>query len=78
MCLKVVGSLADKKAQAGKAVAGLLVQQGQSCMLMAPHDLPTFTMLHPGRIFQRQVLSLNGQPWSEVLHHPSSLNTFGP
>ncbi|CAL8460817.1 g348 [Coccomyxa elongata] len=62
---KVVGSLADRKARPGKPLAGLLVQQGQSCMLMAPEDLPTFTMLHPGRIIQRQVLSLK-QPWTEL------------
>ncbi|EIE25515.1 Metallo-hydrolase/oxidoreductase [Coccomyxa subellipsoidea C-169] len=62
---KVVGSLADKNAQPGKPLAGLLVQQGQNCMLMAPQDLPTFTKLHPGRIIQRQVLHLN-QPWPEL------------
>ncbi len=65
LCMQVVGSLADKNAQPGKPLAGLLVQQGQNCMLMAPQDLPTFTKLHPGRIIQRQVLHLN-QPWPEV------------
>ena len=75
VCTQVVGSLADRKARPGKPLAGLLVQQGQSCMLMAPEDLPTFTMLHPGRIIQRQVLSLN-QPWTEVRLCSETFNLF--
>lgn len=75
VCTQVVGSLADRKARPGKPLAGLLVQQGQSCMLMAPEDLPTFTMLHPGRIIQRQVLSLN-QPWNEVRQYCDAHSLF--
>ena len=66
LCTQVVGGLADKRARVGQAVQGLLVRgQGHSDLLLAPGDLPTFTKLHPGRIRQRQALTLRC-PFSEA------------
>ena len=66
--VQVAGSLAHKKARAGVQLQGVLVQQGGRHTLVAAQDLPAFTSLHPGRILQRQVLSLR-KPFSEVRLH---------
>lgn len=69
--MQVVGRLADKRPREGKALEGLLVRlQGQNDMLMAAQDLPSFTKLHPGRITQRQALSLR-QPFSQACPVPT-------
>ena len=68
---QVVGCLADKRAQAGQPVAGVLVRGlGGADLLLAPQDLPTFTKLHPGRVLQRQALPL-GRSFSEARAHAS-------
>ena len=63
--VQVAGSLALKKARAGAQLQGVLVQQGGRHTVVAAQDLPAFTILHPGRILQRQILSLR-KPFSEV------------
>ena len=63
--MQVAGSLAQKKARAGAPLQGVLVQQGSRHTVVAAQDLPIYTSLHPGRILQRQILSLR-KPFSEV------------
>ncbi|CAL5219351.1 g1167 [Coccomyxa viridis] len=63
--IRVAGSLAQKKARAGAALQGVLVQQGGRHTVVAAQDLPAYTSLHPGRILQRQILSLR-KPFAEV------------
>ena len=64
-CFQVAGSLAQKQAKAGEQLQGVLVRQGGKHTVVAAQDLPNFTSLHPGRILQRQILSLR-KPFSEV------------
>ena len=64
-CFQVAGSLAQKQAKAGAQLQGVLVRQGGKHTVVAAQDLPNFTSLHPGRILQRQILSLR-KPFSEV------------
>lgn len=63
--VQVAGSLARKKAKVGAQLQGVLVQQGGKHTVVAAQDLPAFTSLHPGRILQRQILSLR-KPFTEV------------
>ena len=66
--VQVAGSLAQKKTRAGAPLQGVLVQQGGRHTVVAAQDLPAYTSLHPGRILQRQILSLR-KPFSEVRLH---------
>ena len=65
-CLQVAGSLAQRQAKAGAQLQGVLVRQGGKHTVVAAQDLPNFTSLHPGRILQRQILSLH-KSFSEVI-----------
>ncbi len=69
----MAGSLAQKKARAGAALQGVLVQQGGRHTVVAAQDLPAYTSLHPGRILQRQILSLR-KPFAEVRLHLNFLH----
>ena len=65
-CFQVAGALAQKQAKAGAQLQGVLVRQGGKHTVVAAQDLPNFTSLHPGRILQRQILSLH-KSFSEVI-----------
>ena len=65
MAHQVAGALAQKQAKVGAQLQGVLVRQGGKHTGVAAQDLPNFTSLHPGRILQRQILSLR-KPFSEV------------
>lgn len=57
---KAVGRLAEKSPSIGAPVSGLLVKKGFSYQLLLPEDLPIYTQLATGSVFQRQLVGYAG------------------